>query len=86
MAQSNQTPRSNTTPTLRLSTLQESAHNRGTLRTLGLNGPGPRFARLRELSATPLPLHTSRGSTLPATGVTWTLAREGLAHTLLLGN
>ena len=86
MAQAHPAPHSNSTPTLRLSSLQAQAGNRGSLRTVGLDGPGPRFARLRGLTATRLELHTSRGTALPATGLTWTLTREGVALTLLLGN
>ncbi len=86
MAQRNSFPGSSSGPTLRLHSLAEGPPSPGTLRTVGLDGPGPRFARLRGLTATQLQIQSSRGGHLPATGLTWSLSREGLALTLLMGN
>ena len=86
MDKRNPSPHPGSSPILRLSPLPGTAGHRGTLRTVGLDGPGPRFARLRALRATQVTVQTSRGTQLPGTDLTWSLSRRGVALSLLVGN
>lgn len=71
---------------LRLQTLPRGGSGRGALRIVDLDATGPRFARLRSLGSTALHLRTTRGGGLPATGLTWRLAGQGVALSLILPN
>lgn len=72
--------------TLHLSRLPRRPVTRPSLRVIGLDHDGPRFAPIRALRASRVDVRTSRGAGLPATGLTWTLEQEGVALSLILGN
>lgn len=86
MDQPRRTPACRPAPTLHLSGLPRRPGSRNTLRVIGLDRSGPRFAPVRALRAARLNVRTARGTGLPATGLTWTLATEGVALSLILGN